>query len=85
NVTHEGASEDVLAIPQSAVLDENGKKSVWVVDAPSATVNLKPVELEPGLAGMAVVKSGVEAGARIVTAGIHSLKPGQKIKIDGGL
>ena len=30
----------------------------------------------------ALVSGGLAAGTRIVTAGIHSLKPGQKVRIE---
>ena len=33
-------------------------------------------------AGSAVLNGGVKPGERIVTAGVNSLKPGQKVKID---
>ena len=32
--------------------------------------------------GVVVVGSGVQAGERVVSAGVNSLKPGQKIKLD---
>ena len=34
------------------------------------------------LADTVVLSAGVEAGERVVTAGVNSLKPGQKVKID---
>jgi hypothetical protein len=31
-----------------------------------------------------VVANGVKSGERIVSAGVNSLKPGQKVKVDEG-
>ena len=52
-----------------------------MVDLPASTVSLHKVDLVVDGAG-ARVSGGVAAGARIVTAGIHSLKPGQKVRIE---
>jgi cold shock CspA family protein len=32
--------------------------------------------------GTADVSSGIEAGARVVTAGVHHLKEGQKVRLE---
>jgi len=44
-------------------------------------VSLHKVDLAGDPAG-ASVADGVAPGARIVTAGIHSLKPGQHVRIE---
>jgi len=54
---------------------------VWVVDQPASTVSLHKVDLAGDPAG-ARIADGLSAGARIVTAGIHSLKQGQHVRIE---
>lgn len=71
----------MLRVPASAVLAKDGGNFLWVVDLPASTVSLRQVELSEDERGIEV-KSGLEAGARIVTAGIHSLKPGQQVRIE---
>jgi len=71
----------VLRVPASAVLKEGAETFVWVIDAPTSTVSLREVELSEDAGGIRLV-GGLIAGARIVTAGIHSLKPGQQVCIE---
>ena len=62
-------------MPPSAVLTKDGESFVWVIDLPASTVSLQKVDLSPDEGGIRVTR-GLTAGARIVTTGIHSLKPG---------
>jgi membrane fusion protein, multidrug efflux system len=71
----------VLRIPASAVLKEGGEAFVWVIDAPKSTVSLHKVALAEDEAGIRVT-AGLSVGERIVTAGIHSLKQGQQVRIE---
>ncbi len=71
----------VLHVPASAVLKEGTEAFVWVVDAPKSTVSLQKVELSEDEGGIRVI-GGLTVGARIVTAGIHSLKQGQQVRIE---
>jgi RND family efflux transporter MFP subunit len=74
----------VLRVPASAVLKEGAEAFVWVVDASSNTVSLQKVDLSEDEGGIRVI-GGLTAGARIVTAGIHSLKQGQQVRIEQDL
>src|SRR6202045_2746321 len=71
----------VLRAPASAVLKEGAETFVWVIDAPTSTVSLRKVELSEDEGGIRLT-GGLTAGARIVTAGIHSLKQGQQVRIE---
>jgi hypothetical protein len=70
----------VLRVSPSAVLRDSAETSVWVVDASTSRVSLQKVDLSEDERGIRVT-GGLAAGARIVTAGIHSLKQGQQIRI----
>ncbi len=76
-----GDQSSMLRLPTSAILSKDGETFVWVVDLPASTVSLHKVDLVVDGPG-ARVSGGVAAGARIVTAGIHSLKSGQKVRIE---
>ncbi len=71
----------VLRVPASAVLKDGAETSVWVIDDPTSRVSLQKVDLSEDERGIRVT-GGLAAGARIVTAGIHSLKQGQQIRIE---
>jgi membrane fusion protein, multidrug efflux system len=71
----------LLLVPASAVLKEGADSFVWTVDAATSTVSLRKVNLSKDKGGIRVT-GGVAPGTRIVTAGIHSLKPGQKVRIE---
>jgi RND family efflux transporter MFP subunit len=70
----------ILHVPESAVLTKDGESFVWIVDLPASTVSLRRVDLSQNATGIHVT-SGLDAGTRIVTAGIHSLKQGQQVKM----
>lgn len=81
-VTRTVAATPQIILPASALLEEGGKTSVWIVDPASATVSQKQVTVSAAGPGYFVIASGIEAGARVVTAGVHSLQPGQKVKLE---
>jgi RND family efflux transporter MFP subunit len=70
-----------LRVPGSAVLTRDGEDFVWVVDLPASTVALRKVQLSRD-GGDIRVTGGLAAGTRVVTAGIHTLTPGQHVRIE---
>jgi RND family efflux transporter MFP subunit len=78
-LSHDQSS--ILRVPASAVLSKDGETFVWVVDLPASTVSLRKVDLAAGGADVWAI-GGLAAGTRIVTAGINSLKQGQKVRIE---
>ncbi|MDB5854354.1 MAG: efflux transporter periplasmic adaptor subunit [Herminiimonas sp.] len=71
----------MLRVPLSALLQEKGATAVWVVE--NGAVRLVPVQLESASGNDIVVGAGLKGGETVVTAGVHLLKPGQKVKILG--
>lgn len=71
----------ILRLPASAILARNGQIFVWIVNPSAGTVSLHKIEIARE-EGEIRVKDGLSAGARVVTAGIHSLKEGQQVRID---
>jgi RND family efflux transporter MFP subunit len=70
----------MLRLPASALLAKDGGNFVWVVDQAAGTVSLQKVEVVSDQTGARVI-GGLAPGARVVTAGIHSLKQGQQVRI----
>jgi RND family efflux transporter MFP subunit len=68
-----------LRVPLSALYQDKGTTSVWVIE--NGSVRLVPVQVG-GVAGNDVLLAGgVKPGQAIVTAGVNLLKPGQKVKV----
>ncbi|CAN7408064.1 efflux RND transporter periplasmic adaptor subunit [Massilia sp. LjRoot122] len=68
-----------LRLPLSALVQDKGATSVWVVE--KGAVQLRPVQLAGQSGNELLVAGGVQPGQTIVTAGVHLLKPGQKVRI----
>jgi RND family efflux transporter MFP subunit len=77
----------VTKLPLSALREEQGKSAVWVVDRGSMTVKSQDVKLAGADGNEAVITSGLAPGQIVVTAGVHVLSPGQKVKfyVDPGM
>lgn len=69
-----------LRVPLQALTEQNGHSAVWVLDGTSMTVKLQPVITADVTGNVVIVANGLKAGQEIVTAGVHVLKPGQKVK-----
>ena len=72
-----------LRVPTSSVLKQGAETFVWVIAPSTNTVSLLGVDLSEEEGGIRVT-GGLTAGARIATAGIHSLKQGQQVRIEQG-
>jgi len=70
----------VTKLPLSALREEQGKSAVWPVDRGNMTVKSQIVTLAGADGNEAVISSGLAPGQVVVTAGVHVLNPGQKVK-----
>ncbi|MBI3349002.1 MAG: efflux RND transporter periplasmic adaptor subunit [Burkholderiales bacterium] len=70
----------VIKLPLSAVLQQGGKTSVWLLDGPSMTVKPMAVQVGGAEGNEVVIAGGLTAGQEVVVAGVHVLNPGQKVK-----
>ena len=66
------AKREVLSVPDAAILLLQGQPTIFVQEHGG----YEPRAIEPGekLSGRTVIKSGVEAGEKVVTAGAYALK-----------
>jgi RND family efflux transporter MFP subunit len=71
----------ILRLPASAVLVKDGANFVWTVDQHDSTASLQKIDVIADQVG-ARVTGGLTLGTRVVTAGIHSLKQGQRVRIE---
>jgi len=72
-----------IELPATALTMVDNQPAVWVVDPKSLQVALRTVELDRHASSSIVVSKGVEPGEIVVTAGVHALRPGQKVRLLG--
>ena len=70
----------VAWLPLTALTQQDGQATVWVVDAALA-VHPRAVTLGGYDELNAKILGGVRDGERVVTAGVHKLLPGQKVRL----
>jgi membrane fusion protein, multidrug efflux system len=68
-------------IPLSAIYQTSDAPDVWVIN--NGVVNLKPVKIGAFADGKVQVLDGLQEGEVIVTAGVHKLREGQKVRATG--
>jgi membrane fusion protein, multidrug efflux system len=78
-------SAPVIEVPASALTEAGGRPAFWVVDPTSQTVALRNIDVARYEPNSVVVSQGLEAGEIVVTAGVQALRPGQKVRLLGGL
>jgi multidrug efflux system membrane fusion protein len=68
-------------LPLSAVTRQQGQTAVWVLEPSSMTVKLQPIVVGGADGNSVMVASGLQPGQRVVTAGVHTLTQGQRVKL----
>jgi multidrug efflux system membrane fusion protein len=68
-----------IRLPLTALVQNKGATSVWLVE--NGVVRPVPVQLGGPLGNDIVVTGGLRPGQTVVTAGVHLLKNGQKVRI----
>jgi len=75
------AAVATIEIPASALTEAEGKPAVWLFDRATGTVSLRAIGVLRYEPASVLVAQGLEAGAIVVTAGVHALRPGQKVRL----
>jgi RND family efflux transporter MFP subunit len=75
------SSGPVVALPLSALFEKNGSPAVWVFDQDSGSVALRTVTVSRYETDTAVIADGLAKGDIVVTAGINTLREGQKVRV----
>jgi RND family efflux transporter MFP subunit len=73
----------VTKLPLSAVMEQQGGTAVWVVDKATMTVKRQTIQVGGAEGNSVVVTGGLSPGQTVVTAGVHVLTPGLKVKLYG--
>jgi membrane fusion protein, multidrug efflux system len=63
------------------VFEQQGQSAVWLLDRQSMTVRAQPVGVAGAEGNAVLVASGLTAGQTVVSAGAHTLTPGQKVAL----
>jgi len=70
----------VIKLPLPAVFEQGGQSTVWLVDRASMTVKAQPIAVAGAEGNLVLVGGGLAPGQVVVTAGVHALTPGQKVR-----
>jgi len=77
-------SPPMMTVPVTAIIEADGKPSVWVVDSAANTVALRAVKILRYDPSVVIISSGLRDGEVVVTAGVNILYPGQKVRLLSG-
>lgn len=81
NMSEEQAAADTVVLPLSAIYQTGSTPQVWVVGK-DKTLSLKNVSVET-FGDNSVKVTGLQKGDIVVTAGVHKLRAGEKVRIEG--
>ena len=79
------ATERVARLPLSSLFSQGDGPSLYVADAKTGAVSLKPVVVKAYETQDVIITSGVEEGAKVVVLGVQKLDPAQKVRVVSSL
>lgn len=71
--------DQAIVIPESALVMQQDKMSVWVVGADDS-VQPRPVIVGLRMPGLIEITQGLQSGEKVITEGIQKMRPGGKVK-----
>jgi multidrug efflux pump subunit AcrA (membrane-fusion protein) len=74
--------EEGFALPWNALVKAGSKPAVWIADAQTKAVSLRPVAVARYEAGRVLLKDGLKPGELVVTAGSQMLWPGRIVETE---
>jgi RND family efflux transporter MFP subunit len=80
-----GSQAGALKLPTSALRQDGSATAVWVLDEATMTVRSQAVQVGAIDGNEVVIASGLKAGQKVVSAGVHVLTPGQKVSEYGAV
>ena len=72
-----------IGLPATALTTLNNQPAVWVVDPRIHQISLRSVEVQREDSASITVTRGLDGGELVVTAGVHALRPDQKVQLLG--
>jgi RND family efflux transporter MFP subunit len=79
------ATERVARLPLSALFSQGNGPALYVADAKTGEVSLKPVAVKAYETKDVIITGGVEEGASVVVLGVQKLDPAQKVRVVSSL
>ncbi|XEY16072.1 efflux RND transporter periplasmic adaptor subunit [Azospirillum sp. HJ39] len=76
-----GHGSSVVRLPLGALTQHEQAPAVWVLSAPDNRLELRPVTVAAYAGDLALIGGGLKDGERVVTAGVHKLDAGQKVRV----
>lgn len=80
-VARSRAGGAIARLPIAALTQSGTDPAVWVVDADRGSLELRPVRVAAFAGNEVVLSDGVRDGERVVSAGVHKLDAGQKVRV----
>jgi membrane fusion protein (multidrug efflux system) len=71
-------AENVILVPQKAVMETQGTKTVLVVGADNV-VTMRTISLGESAGDLFIVRDGLKAGERVIVDGIQKARPGSPV------
>ncbi|MDJ0041259.1 efflux RND transporter periplasmic adaptor subunit [Pantoea allii] len=77
-----GKADQVIALPASALTRDGDRPAVLVVNPRNQQIQVRPVTLARFDAQQIYLSAGVQPGERVVTAGVKTLLPGERVQLE---
>ncbi len=74
-------NNDSFLVPVESVFSQAGKKYIWIIDANMCVQKHEVSVIKIHGNGLMEINDHVKIGEKVVTAGVHSLVEGQKVKL----
>ena len=82
SVTVSSPTAEHFQLPLTALQEVDGHSRVWIIDSATQTVSPRDVSVLRRDDRGVLLSGGIKTGDRVVSAGVYSLTPGQKVRLD---
>ncbi|MEE4666810.1 efflux RND transporter periplasmic adaptor subunit [Pseudomonas alliivorans] len=76
-----GSAPTSHRLPGSAVVQRDGNAQVWVIDTRTSTLSPRVIQVLARSGSTVQVEGELQVGDKVVTAGVNTMQPGQKIRM----
>ncbi|MGQ3822988.1 efflux RND transporter periplasmic adaptor subunit [Pseudomonas alliivorans] len=76
-----GSAPTSHRLPGSAVVQREGNAQVWVIDTRTSTLSPRVIQVLARNGSTVQVEGELQVGDKVVTAGVNTMQPGQKIRM----
>ncbi|MEE4697926.1 efflux RND transporter periplasmic adaptor subunit [Pseudomonas alliivorans] len=76
-----GSAPTSHRLPGSAVVQRDGNAQVWVIDTRTSTLSPRVIQVLARNGSTVQVEGKLQVGDKVVTAGVNTMQPGQKIRM----